>query len=212
MKEFIKHLYSSFLTPSFGSLPKREIELLLLNGLKTIDVLPKDFNSYDLSAAFRISKTRAANLIYDADLRWKEQTQLEKEIRELLSSPVALPENDKGRVKLQIESLRLKDEIRSVLHDKKFLTDSSFSADVLEVPLEGFKYLVSYYYPGINKKEAKTLLKQSGVLNSLDAKMILSDILKTATSKIAGNAGERLSTYLVDELVKLIFQNSGQSK
>ena len=209
---FVKELYESFLTPSFGSLPKREIELLLLNGLKTMNVLPKDFNSYDLSAAFRISKTRAANLIYDADLRWKEQSQIEEEIRELLRSPVAIPENDKGRVKLQIESLRLKDEIRSVLHDKKFLTDSSFSADILEVPLEGFKHLVSYYYPGINEKNAKTLFKNSGVLNSLDAQTILREILKTAASKVAGKAGEKLSTYMVDELVKLIFQNSGQSK
>ncbi len=212
MKEFVKGLYASFLTPSFGSLPKKEIELLLFNGLKQMSILPEDFNSYDLSAAFRISKPRAANLIYNADLRWKEQDSIEKEIRMLLQAPIALPEDAKGRVKLQIENLRLKDEIRWVLHDKKYLTDSSFSADILDVSIDGFKYLISYYYPGLGNKNAKSLLKESGVQASLDAKEVLREVLKTAASKVAGKAGEKVSTILVDELFKIIFSISGKTE
>jgi len=58
-----------FCSPSFGSLPKMEIELLVLEALIRIRYLDSDPPLYQLIQRLSVTKSKSRSLVHERDLR-----------------------------------------------------------------------------------------------------------------------------------------------
>ena len=64
IRKAMKSFLSDFTRPAFGSLPKREIELIVFQMLRDIGVLRKDASLYDLMTDLRITRAKASGLMF----------------------------------------------------------------------------------------------------------------------------------------------------
>lgn len=62
-KEFID-LVESYLQPSYGSMSKRDFEILLFMKLQNLDAIDENPDLYQLIKDLKISRTRVRNLLY----------------------------------------------------------------------------------------------------------------------------------------------------
>jgi len=134
-KEFID-LVESYLQPSYGSMSKRDFEILLFMKLQNLYAVDENPDLYQLIKDLKISRTRARNLLYEAKMRTSKEVELDKELIQLLENPICLKDGDK--VAIEIQNPFLTDHFRFKLKSLGYITDGSFfSAKFLLVTLIG---------------------------------------------------------------------------
>lgn len=89
--EFILYEYAK---PAFGALPKREIDLLMLEAMVRIGCLDSEPSLYQLIQLLRVSRSKARSLVYERDLRRLGKTQLDDLLRGSLIRPHILKQGD----------------------------------------------------------------------------------------------------------------------
>ena len=86
-KESLIRIFEAYLEPSFGAMPKRDIDLLLFSELCNLGVLSKS-DLFDVISKLKITRQKARNLIYESQLRAVENINMHDELCELLSKPI----------------------------------------------------------------------------------------------------------------------------
>lgn len=66
LRSAIKRFLGEFTRPAFGSLPKREIELIVFQLLREIGALRENATLYDLMTDLRITRAKASGLVLTA--------------------------------------------------------------------------------------------------------------------------------------------------
>jgi len=99
------------LRPAFGALPKREMDLLVLEALIALGYIDKDPQVYDLVQRLRITRSRARALIYDRELRRQDTDSLDAMAIALLKRPLLQAQG--YAIALEIENPYLADHIRN---------------------------------------------------------------------------------------------------
>ena len=163
----------------------------MFNGLIDLNIIPANPDPYSLSAALRIKKSRATNLIYESDLRNRTVAQIQELCRESIASATLHEDKVTNKLHLQIENLRVQDEIKRVLLTEKIPTDRSISDSVLIIPVDGFSVLVNSFYPPHSVQDAKELLNSLKFTPKTTVETLLKSFLGAAAKKVAGEAGDR---------------------
>ena len=66
VKQRFIELVNSYLQPSYGSMSKRDFEILLFMKLQELGAIQKEPDLYQLIKDLKISRTRVRNLLYEA--------------------------------------------------------------------------------------------------------------------------------------------------
>jgi hypothetical protein len=206
-RQFVHDLYDAIISPAFGSLPKSELELLLFKGLKDLKVIPHNPNPYDLSAALRVKRSKATNLIYDSDLRDRTASEVLDLCRETLENAILTEDKQKKEMRLYVDNLRVQDEIKRILLAKKIPTNRTFDSAVLIVPIDGFAVLVNAFYPPQSRVNAEELCKSLAFKSKFELKDFVQGMLGAAAKTVAGKSGERITQELGDFVVDQIKQH-----
>jgi hypothetical protein len=122
---------SSALDPAFCAVPKRELELSLLDALIDVSYLSDDPSVYDLVQGLRVTRAKARSLLYDRELRRQSPASLDNMAKQALSSP--LLQNQEYAVGLDIENPYLADHIRASLRHLGHTSDGSFSPNLIRL-------------------------------------------------------------------------------
>ncbi len=141
--------------PSLGALTKKEIEVLLFVVLKEHEILDLDSKDpiYDLIKKLRVSRTKARNLLYEISLRQKDDKELEKELYGLLESTLVLKDNN--WILLEVSDPYLRDYIKKILKENSFISDYSFSSEVLRISHKAYVYLL---FRNLKEEESEKVL------------------------------------------------------
>lgn len=158
MSEAFLGLMKVYLEPSFGTMSKSLFEQHLLNTLRDLDVINDNPQLWELISALKITRAKAANLLYGANLIRTDFTNenLDNALKKILSSTPYI--EDGKMVMLQIDDPLLRDHIKAKLSEKNQLSDGSFSAEIVKMKPKAF---VDLYCGLLEAKQSEEITKRA---------------------------------------------------
>lgn len=198
VKQRFIELVNSYLQPSYGSMSKRDFEILLFMKLQELGVIEKDPDLYQLIKDLKISRTRVRNLLYEAKMRTSEEKDLDKELIQLLQKPVFLKDSDK--LAIEIQNPLLTDHFRFKVKELGFITDGSFSTELVKLNCSAYIALVESMLSVETKSETVKLLVDAGIMKDKSFKGVFTELVKKIGAKVANEAGEQA----IDEAFKYL--------
>lgn len=194
VKRVFKELITAYMNPAYGSMSKRDFDILLFMKLQDLKIIEKDPDLYDivsnLVSNLKVTRAKARNLLYEAKMRNSSEEMLNKELRKLLSTPIFFKENDK--IAIEISNPLLSDHLRWKLKRLGYITDGSFSAELIKLSEEAYITIFEDMIPNESRKKITEALVKCGAREELGFKGILSSILKKLSGRIVGRAGDEL--------------------
>lgn len=199
VKQRFIELVNSYLQPSYGSMSKRDFEILLFMKLQELGVIQKDPDLYQLIKDLKISRTRVRNLLYEAKMRTSEEEDLDNELIQLLQKPVFLKDSDK--VAIEIQNPLLTDHFRFKVKELGFITDGSFSTELVKLNYSAYIALVESMLSVEAKRTTVQLLVDADIMKDTSFKGVFTELVKKIGAKVANEAGEQA----IDEAFKYLF-------
>jgi len=159
-KEFIEEFLTAYTDRGFGSLSKREIDVLLMHLLmKYSDVSSK--SNHRLSIDFLISPTKIKNLRYEAKLKYSRvDNSFKTEFFQLLGKVKFKQQQNDIWIMLSVEDELLKQYIQAKIKEKGSFTDSSFNSEIVKVELNDFVNLLDELFDESEKIKITNVLNQ----------------------------------------------------
>lgn len=186
----LEHNLSEYAKPVFGALPKREIDLLMLEALVRIGYLDSEPSLYQLIQLLRVSRSKARSLVYERDLRRLGKTELHELLRGSLIRPHVLKQGD--LFCLEIENPLVLDHLKDKLQRLGFATDGSFSPSLVRLSKDAFNALVVDCVPSGNQMAVKAALVAAGAPDGTFGGVIKGVLVKLG-GKFADSAGEEMA-------------------
>jgi hypothetical protein len=109
----LEYILSEFSKPAFGALPRKEVELLILDALVRVGYLDSEPSLYQLIQLLKVSRSKSRNLIYERDLRRLGKSQLDDLLKIYLAKP--LIQKQGGLFCLEIENPLVIDHLKDRL-------------------------------------------------------------------------------------------------
>ncbi len=197
----LEYILSEFSKPAFGALPKREIELVMLEALVRIGYLGSEPSLYQLIQLLRVSRSKSRSLIYERDLRRLGKTQLDDLLRSSLVRPHILKQGD--LFCLEIENPLVIDHLKDKLQHLGFAADGSFSPSLVRLSRDAFNALVVDCVPSANHEAIKGALVAAGAPDSTFGGVIKGVLVKLG-GKFADGAGEEVAGNISEYLGPII--------
>jgi hypothetical protein len=195
-KEELENFLKKYCNPAFGTLTKKEIDLLVFEMMINLDILTDDM--YKNQLELKITSSKIRNLYYDIDLRKADEKILDNLTIELLKKPLVLKSGKE--FKLEIEKPLLKDHIKSKIKQLGYLTDGSFSVDIITLTDKAYFALIENLIKEEFQKKYKEQLIEAGAIDPS-----IPGLLKYASKHI-------LRKYASDAAVELIEQSENDFK
>ncbi len=187
--KILQELLSKYTEPSFGVLPKSEINLIFLEALIETKYISENPSVYELVSKLKITNTRARTLIYERELRKFDTAKLDEKLVEILCKPII---EKNGKLFLfEIENPLLIDHLKSKLKVLGCLSDGSFSPSIVRLSSKAFIELVDNCLNAQNQSIAMAVLKKSGITEP-NFKTFLYKFIEKVGSKLADETGEEL--------------------
>lgn len=140
-KEFVKNLFHEISKLPFGSLPKTELELIILHSIIQSNGGYENLNnnSFALQRALKLSQTKFKNKILEAQLRFdktniKVEDYLKNRILETSVDELIIEEK---YLVLYISNPLLLDNIKTYFDSKQIINDTSFNKNIVKIENKG---------------------------------------------------------------------------
>ena len=195
-----KEIVNEYLSPSFGAMSKRELDILLFTKLQELGLFDEKQGIYDIVSSLKITRAKARNLIYESNLRKMQNKNLDEELRKIFTEPKFMKDSDK--IMLEIDNPFLIDYLRFKLKEIGYITDGSFFSEIVKLTLES--------YVGLYKtlSFSKETVIDNKLLKNEDFKKILLSVAKHWTQKYIGDEGYNLLAPIfnipIDKLKELV--------
>jgi hypothetical protein len=192
-RQILESLLGAYLTPAFGVLPKREVELLMLEALVAVQALPAEPSLHDLISTLRVTRSRARSLLYDRELRRLAGRDLDAMLKEALRRPLLQKQGE--LFALELENPVLVDHLRKKLSDLGHSSDGSFSSSIVRLSLDAAVALLESYLAPKQQREMKAALVKAGAPDKS-----LGGAIRAVLKKLAGKVADDTGAALVDEV------------
>lgn len=190
------------MTPAFGSISKRDVDIQLFIMLQELDIFGKNPEIYELVSKLKVTRAKARNLLYESKLRQTNKKDLDEELKEMLKTPIFFKDNDK--IGIEIDNPYLIDHLRAKLKQLNYITDGSFSPELVRLTNDAFVSLFESYLPEDSKKKIHDEFVKIGAEKDTSLKGVLKGVFKKLGSKIADEAGGQIAESIGEYLGPLI--------
>lgn len=188
-KESLNLILTTYLSPAFGALSKREIDLLMFTVLEKIGYLDADPTLYSLVQKLRVTRGKARGLLYERELRRMGEQDLDDKVKQALRRPLIQKQGE--LFGLEIDNPLVIDYLRSKIQMLGYASDSSFSPSLVKLSDDAIIALLDSMLDekrkaGIRKEFVKAGLPDQSFQGALK------DIFKALAKKLADEAGARI--------------------
>lgn len=199
--DVLEAIIERYTEPTFGSLTKKETDIMIFRALQDLGLIGNYPDVYDVMSKLKVTRAKARTLIAESSLRRSSDEDLKQELTKLLESESILVADNK--ICLEIENPMLMDFLRAELKKNKYITDGSFSPEIVKLSVPAYlrickDYALNHY----NKLLA--LLNENGISTTSDAYDIIKDILVTIVTTAGGPIAGKLTDIIMDKLPKII--------
>ena len=195
ISKVLEEMLQKYSNPSFGSMSKRDIDLLMFTALQDLGIIDSNPQIYDVVRLLHITRSKARNLIYESTLRRQEADKmdayLKKELERVIVQPKFLKEGDK--ICIEIDNPLLIDYIRQQLRDLGHITDGSFSSELVKMTSNAFTDLYVSILSDANLSNIKAKFVALGLERDKTPKAIVKQVLMSICRIVLGRAGEALA-------------------
>ncbi|MCP4545275.1 MAG: hypothetical protein GY835_02275 [bacterium] len=188
--ETLDGFLNKYLSPSFGALPKREVDLEVLEALVAIGYVDDEPKVYDLITNLRVTRSKARGLLYDRELRRLEEPDLNKLVVSAVTG--ATPHKDGDLFVLEVENPYALDHLRHLVQQSGHASDGSFSSSIIRLSLVAYADLVETILDDSQKDKVKAGLTKAGAPEK-SFKGLLKGALKKLGAKVADEAGAEIA-------------------
>lgn len=160
---FFDRFLSKFLENGFGTLPKREIEILIFHLLYNESTFIEDKTNYEMANLLKISESKIKSLKADADLKYQRTNNKEalQHIAEMIfSTQQAHPEIDGDYIQFSLEDPVLTREFSHAVKQLGYATDSSFNSEIIRVNASVFLNVFIDNFESVEKKFIEIVKKE----------------------------------------------------
>jgi len=187
-KIFVDKLLSRYLEHGFGTLTKREIDILMMHLIIEHSDLHETSN-HELSIMFKITESKIKNLRYEAKLKHVEdqESYVKDEFLKLLQKSKF--EVDKKRIIFSVEDTYLKSAIQGKLKQFGSFADNSFNSELVKISEDSFIELLESFY---SQKERKAFEKKAQKLLKEEDAISFKSITKKFLDGVAESAGGKV--------------------
>ncbi|MFB6307164.1 MAG: hypothetical protein ABEH43_09305, partial [Flavobacteriales bacterium] len=174
-KWFAECLLGHYLDRGFGTMPKRELEILIFH-LLTKTVYFRDMNTYELANELKISENRVRKYREDAALRYGEKD-ADEAMRELAQLFFENQEDvshtfDGDKIKFEVDDPVLKREFEYAARSANYLTETSFRNRIISIKPHAFVSVFAEVYDDIqdefNELVKEELEKENDIRQKID--------------------------------------------
>ena len=204
VREALDLILNTYLTPAFGSLTKRETDILIFTALENLGYLPEDSSLYLLVHRLRVTRAKARNLLYDRELRRIDEQHLDQKLKEVLKRPLIQKQGD--LFVLEIENPLLIDHLKSKIQLLGYASDGSFSPTLVRLSANAIIALLDSLLDKAHKDAATRALVKAGFPDK-SFKGILKDVFKALAKKVADEAGSRVVEGVLSPLIDGAFDS-----
>lgn len=184
-RDALKRLLSAAVTPAFGALSKREIDIALFGALCDVGAVAPDASLHEISTSLRITRSRASNLVFDRDMRRaQDQAGLDALVRTALSS--AKFAKDGNYVALEVENPIVREHLKHHLRRLGHLSDASFNSAIVRMTLEGAADVATALLPDDLADDVDAALQDAGFEGRS-----LSDRIRSGLGKAGAKIGDK---------------------
>ncbi len=201
---FVDRFIAKFLENGFGALPKREIEIYIMNLMledgQFVDS-NGDIDYHEISLLLKLSEVKVKNLIYEVELKYRNNHNFLEQLIALIEKEKY--ESDKNQIKFSVQSPLLKQyfeyEIRKLPNS---ISDGSFAKHIVTISRATFeKLLISLY-----TNDAKIAILIEKLPDKYKEKVIDKDSLFREFSKeFLKTSGKRSANLVFDILNPIDF-------
>lgn len=189
-----KNVVAAYTTPAYGSITKRDIDILLFMELQKLGIIDKEPQLYDIIRLLRVTRSKARTLLYEANLRRLTTDDLNTALKSLLSEAMFIGNDE--YIGLEIGNPFLIDHLKAILRQLGHITDGSFSPELVRLKVDAYTSLIQFYLEEDNTLGAvEQALIAAGAAQDASVKGVLSTIIKSVLQKHLGtDAGEVITT------------------
>jgi hypothetical protein len=196
-KKALEEFLTAYMNPSFGTLPKTELELIVLRLLAQIGAVLERPTVYELISGLKVTRSKARRLIYEQELRTRTPKELDEDIRRILRRPILQKRGDSFA--LEIENPLLSDHIRAKLKTLGHVTDGSFSASLITLTVDAMVALIEGQLSAPQKSEALDALIAAGA-----PEKTINGVLKSALKKLGAKIADETGQAVAEDVAKYI--------
>ncbi len=200
-QKILAELLESYLDPAFGTLPKKEVDLLMVQTMETLGYISKEPSLYELVTQLRVTRAKARNLIYDMELRRLNTSELDERVKEALKHPLLQKQGE--LFVLEIENPLVIDHLRSTLQSLGYASDGSFSPSLVKITLSAVAALLEHYLTTAEQQRLQKILVKAGAPDTSFQGVIKSTV-KAIAKKIAKDSGDAMVDKFSDYLSPML--------
>lgn len=206
MRDILANMVDRYCVPSFGSMSKHDIDLLMFDSMVKMGVISDNPTIYDVMKDLKVTRSKARTLIYEFQLRKiEDDDQLRSQLRKLMKTP--LMSTMSKNVCLEVDNPYLVDFIRNELKRLGYITDGSFHTELVKMSTEAFASLYESILSEVSKREIKNKLVELGVKPDTSLKNLLPHLMAGVAKTMATAAMGKVSENIADECIQYVRDN-----
>ena len=206
LRDILANMLDTYCIPSFGSMSKHDIDLLMFDSMVRMGVISDNPTIYDVMRDLKVTRSKARTLIYEFQLRKvQNEEQLREQLRDLMKTPLmsTLSKN----VCLEVDNPYLVDFIRNELKRLGFITDGSFHAELVKMSTEAFASLYENVLSEQGKQQIHDRLVALGVKPDTSLKKILPHLMKGVAKTMASAAMGKVGEDIAEDCIQYVGDN-----
>ena len=203
LKTEVENFLQDFMTPAFGSLPKREIELRVFDLMRNLEILKADATIYSLMTDLKVTRSKASQLIFDLEIRkhGNDKAKLDGLIKQALIATRFAKDGD--YFVMEIENPLTIAHMRQRVRELGHISDTSFNSSLVRAPLDAVTDLMLDIIPDAQHEEIKDALVAAGAPER-GFKAVLKGALKKLGSKVIGEAADQVAEGIVENSAEFL--------
>lgn len=190
-KKFSEAFFEGYLKPAFGSKSKTEIDILVFTSLISAGALDPVAPIYDIARSLNITPSRVRTLLLTWQLR-SSNTNLNLKIELINALKKTRFAKDNNYLAFGIESPLLREEIIAQLKQKGFYADTTFSREIIRLPIDGFIEFIKMYIDIEAFEKVQQKLVADKLLPESSFKALAKAVLVKIAEKGAGKIGSAM--------------------
>lgn len=207
-KEALHLILARYLTPTFGALTKRDIDLLIFTALERIGYLEPDPSLYALVQKLRVTRAKARSLLYERELQRMGERDLDEKVRQALRRPLIQKQGE--LFVLEIDNPLVIDHLRARVQMLGYASDSSFSSSLVKLSDDAIIALLDSMLDDKHKERVRKEWIKAG-LPDKSFQGVMKDIFKALAKKVADEAGSRIVEDVFGPMIDGTFDGIGKA-
>lgn len=204
-KEILAKILEQYRRPSFGSMSKRDIDIMMFMAMQDLGLIDMNPQGYNVVQTLHVTSAKARNLIYASALSREQDFDADNELKKALSHPRFLPGADK-MIGIDIDNPLLIDHLKYKLRELGHITDGSFNQDMVKMTPDALAALYEDYMPEKARADLMDKLVEVGIVKDHNApfKNAFKDFLTTLRDKIYERGADGIIDKVLEVMPKIL--------